>query len=608
MIGKLLNTLHSKIALSLSLTIAFSMGLFQTYTYFSLEEVLHNNLIETSEKRIQRLSSDLALPMSKLNKDWVDALISTEMQDETIHKIIVIANDKLFTSKGEAFENDLKYHPNKFDHNHFSRSKDIIYNQQKIGEIRFYIGTDSIEKRLSDEIQRAIFLTLLITLIMTFVLGIILNRLILIPINTLLNATKEISSGKYSDSPTMHGNDEMNLLFKSIESMKSSIQTRETELNNSIEKLNRFFTVTLDLLCIADMEGNFIRLNNSWKDVLGYPLDEIYRHKFFDLIHPEDMSATFKAVEKLNEKQNVIGFINRYRCKDGSYKWLEWRSVPDGTYIYAAARDITESLMHKKELEKANNTLRVNVLKRTEEITKVNKKLQELDKLKSMFIASMSHELRTPLNSIIGFSSILLQRLSGPLNEKQEDQLRRVKSAGQHLLTLISDVIDISKIEAGRVQASPEQFYLNNLLQDAYGEMEILMKPKMLQFKLDNLPQIELFTDKRRLYQCILNYLSNAIKFTESGEITLGATEEQDKINIWVKDTGIGIANEDKIKLFEAFERLETHLRVQAGGTGLGLYLTKRITENILKGEVWVESEEDRGSTFGLRIPKILQE
>jgi len=136
MMGKLLNTLHSKIALSLALTIALSMGLFQTYTYFSLEKVLLNNLIETSEKRIQRLSSDLIIPMSKLDKYWVNSLISTEMQDDTIHKIIVIANGKLFTSKGEAFEDDLKYHPEKFDHNHFFRSKDIVHNQQTIGEIR----------------------------------------------------------------------------------------------------------------------------------------------------------------------------------------------------------------------------------------------------------------------------------------------------------------------------------------------------------------------------------------------------------------------------------------------------------------------------------------
>jgi methyl-accepting chemotaxis protein len=310
--NKILNTLHGKITLSLALVIAFSMALFQTYIYYSLKDVLHNNLIETSEKRIQRLSNDLTIPMSKRDIDWVDSLISTEMQDETIHKIIVIADGKLFTSKGEAFEDDLKYHPEKFEHNHFSRSKEIIHDEQKIGELRFYIGMDSIEKRLEEEIQRAIFLTLLVTLIMTFVLGVILNRLILIPIHKLLNATHEISSGNYNSSALVLSDDEMGLLGQSINAMKSNIQTREIELNKSIDELNKFFTVTLDLLCIADLEGNFIRLNNSWKDVLGYPLDEIYKHKFFDFIHPEDMTSTFKAVEKLSSNQNVIGFINRY--------------------------------------------------------------------------------------------------------------------------------------------------------------------------------------------------------------------------------------------------------------------------------------------------------
>ncbi|MDX1295943.1 MAG: ATP-binding protein [Sulfurimonadaceae bacterium] len=261
-----------------------------------------------------------------------------------------------------------------------------------------------------------------------------------------------------------------------------------------------------------------------------------------------------------------------------------------------AAISITEDVnRQRKELETVKT-----------ELEKANVKLQELDKLKSMFIASMSHELRTPLNAIIGFTGLLLQQAQGPLNEKQADHLRRVRNAGQHLLSLISDVIDISKIEAGRIESVTEEFMLSGITREAMEEIEILAKPKHLELRVEMDHDIPMCTDRKRLYQCILNYLSNAVKFTESGSILLKVDDLTDRIKLSVVDTGIGIAEEDISRLFEAFERLETHLRVKPGGSGLGLYLTKCIVTGLLKGEVAVESKVGQGSTFSLTIPKHL--
>ena len=241
---------------------------------------------------------------------------------------------------------------------------------------------------------------------------------------------------------------------------------------------------------------------------------------------------------------------------------------------------------------------------RSDELAEANEKLHELDKLKSMFIASMSHEFRTPLNSIIGFTGVMLQQMPGKINEKQQDFLTRIKLAGEHLLGLISDVIDISKIEADRIEAFPESFMLEELTTQATDEISVLAKKKGLQLSVDAPEGIEMFSDRRRLMQCLLNYLSNAVKFTERGTIVLKVVDLGERVEIAVEDTGIGIAQEDLPKLFEAFERLDTHLRVKAGGTGLGLYLTKRIVEGLLGGEVYVESTIEKGSVFGLRIPK----
>jgi len=261
------------------------------------------------------------------------------------------------------------------------------------------------------------------------------------------------------------------------------------------------------------------------------------------------------------------------------------------------------------QLEEYSKNLERMVEERTLELTASNQKLKELDTLKSMFIASMSHELRTPLNSIIGFTGVILQGLSGELNEKQHDQLTRVKKAGEHLLSLISDVIDISKIEAGRVESTPEVFLLSELLLELKNEMNIVAATKNLQIVINTIPPIQLYTDRRRLFQCLLNYVSNAIKFSDkAGMIEIKATDCGNEIELSVTDNGIGIKEENIPKLFEAFERLDSHLKVLAGGTGLGLYLTKMITQNLLLGDVYVKSVLGEGSTFGLRIPKELNQ
>ena len=232
-----------------------------------------------------------------------------------------------------------------------------------------------------------------------------------------------------------------------------------------------------------------------------------------------------------------------------------------------------------------------------------NKQLKSMDRLKSMFIASMSHELRTPLNSIIGFSGLLLQGVSGELNDKQIDNVQRISRAGNHLLSLISDIIDISKIEAGRVDIYAEQFPLKEVVDDAIGSIRPLADAKDIQIeiKADSWPVVT--TDRKRILQCLLNYLSNAIKYSEQGKVTLTVLVKEKTLSISVADTGIGIAEQDMPRLFDAFERMDSHLRVKAGGTGLGLYLTKKITQELLHGKVSVESKINEGSTFKLEIP-----
>lgn len=229
------------------------------------------------------------------------------------------------------------------------------------------------------------------------------------------------------------------------------------------------------------------------------------------------------------------------------------------------------------------------------------------DRAKSMFIASMSHELRTPLNSIIGFTGVILQGLSGSLNDRQTDQLMRVMRSAKHLLSLITDVIDISKIEAGYTNVHIEEFELNAVLDEAIHSVQNQRVEKQLGLILNIDSHIVLTSDKKRTYQVILNLLSNAVKYSEQGTITVNARQEKSKekesVVIEVSDTGIGISPEAQARLFKPFERVDSHLRIKTPGTGLGLYLTKKITEDFLRGEIHMQSEPSVGSTFTVTLP-----
>ena len=255
-------------------------------------------------------------------------------------------------------------------------------------------------------------------------------------------------------------------------------------------------------------------------------------------------------------------------------------------------------------LQEANQALEDKVAKRTLQLNAANEKLREMDRLKSMFIASMSHELRTPLNSIIGFTGVVLQGISGAINERQKDQLTRVFNSARHLLSLITDVIDISKIEAGYVQVYQESLLVHDVIEEALATVQPQANEKGLALVADLPRDTAVTSDRKRLLQCVLNLLSNAVKYTEHGTVTVRILAGEDRIVIEVEDTGIGIDENAQKRLFEPFERIDSHLRIRTPGTGLGLYLTRKIAVELLQGGVEAESTPGVGSRFTLWIPR----
>ncbi len=265
--------------------------------------------------------------------------------------------------------------------------------------------------------------------------------------------------------------------------------------------------------------------------------------------------------------------------------------------------EVRRRTLELKNSQKTLICLLEDVKQAKDQLETANQKLLELDRLKSMFIASMSHELRTPLNSIIGFTGILLQGLAGDLNDEQQDQLSRVSRAGKHLLALITDVIDVSKIEAGKVDLYPEWFDVGDLINDAITAVKAEAEAKRLSLTAVIHKAIPVCTDRRRLLQCVMNLLSNAVKYSEKGTISVTVKKTDNQIEIHVADSGIGIAESDLPLLFSSFVRLESHLKTKTSGTGLGLYLTRKIVTELLGGTISIESKLDHGSTFKLTLP-----
>jgi signal transduction histidine kinase len=238
------------------------------------------------------------------------------------------------------------------------------------------------------------------------------------------------------------------------------------------------------------------------------------------------------------------------------------------------------------------------------EIQDKTQQLEIANRHKSEFLANMSHELRTPLNAVIGFSEVLLERMFGEVNPKQEEYLTDILSSGKHLLSLINDILDLSKIEAGRMELEAQPFDLPGALDNALTLIRERAARHGLKLEVTVDPRLgEVKGEERKVKQVLLNLLSNAVKFTpEGGKISIAAHLKDGMAEVSVADTGVGIAQEDQEAIFEEFRQVGTDYARKREGTGLGLALARRLVE-LHGGKLWVQSEPGQGSTFTFTLP-----
>lgn len=359
----------------------------------------------------------------------------------------------------------------------------------------------------------------------------------------------------------------------------------EEELHSRNLELESFFTIALDLLSISSKDGYFIKVSREWEKVFGYEEHEICSRPFTDFIHPDDVEATLRATQALQGKKEIFHFVNRYRTKQGEYRYLEWNSAPDGEFVYSAARDITDRVNLQQSLEQS---LRHE---------------QELNDMKNRFIAMVSHELRTPLSSIMMSTENLRSYRDRMSSEQIDAKLMSVQSQISHLINLLNDVLQTSRLQQGKLNPRKEKV-------DLIAMCKSVIQDFLIDERLSGRIEFTSDTEERRvagepqlLRLVFYNLIANAIKYSQPNpKVMVQVTGDHQQAQLRISDNGIGIPEADHKKLFQPFYRASNTRKID--GNGLGLNIVQEIV-HLHQGTIYFESELNKGTTFTVKFPLI---
>jgi signal transduction histidine kinase len=406
-----------------------------------------------------------------------------------------------------------------------------------------------------------------------------------------------------------------------IEENYRRLKLAEADVRAERDRLDLIIDSVADPILVTDPSGKILLMNAPAERLFTAPEDV-----------PESAAEAERAVR--SNDAHFSSFVSNLFLAGSGLRWRGELSLTDPSTIQplpveaAAGKVLSEhgeltavvTILHDRtealekarlfqQLKTASEQLEEKVREATAELVRRNELLQrqhleleQASQLKSQFLANMSHEFRTPLNAILGYTSMLLGGVSGELPPAQKQKLQRIDSNSRHLLSIINDILDISRIEAGKMPLHPEEFELPALLTELLAEVEPLIQKARLATRIELPPALlPLFSDRQKVKQILLNLLTNAIKFTPQGSVraAVETSEDQREVRISVSDTGIGIAAHDREKVFEDFRQADNSVTREYGGAGLGLAICRRLA-NMLDGRIELHSELGRGSTFTL--------
>ncbi len=378
----------------------------------------------------------------------------------------------------------------------------------------------------------------------------------------------------------------------------------ELALKASEERYRATLDNTLEGCQLLDFHWRYLYLNEAASRHNRRPNSDLLGRTMMEAWPGIEASHVFQLLRRCMTERIALHEETEFQFADGTSAWFDVRCQPVPEGIFVLSIDITDRHHAEVALRDLNATLEQKVAERTVELEHARQRAESADRLKSAFLATMSHELRTPLNSIIGFTGIVLAELAGPLNAEQSKQLGLVRSSARHLLDLINDVLDLSKIEADQLVVQQEPVDLADAIVrvSAGATPHAEAKGLALRTQVPDEP-LRVIGDQRRIDQILINLVNNALKFTDRGVVEVVASIRPTTIRVDVRDTGIGIRPEDLTQLFQPFRQIDTGLARQHDGTGLGLAICRRLAA-LMGGTVTAASEWSRGSTFTLELPR----
>jgi PAS domain S-box-containing protein len=412
-----------------------------------------------------------------------------------------------------------------------------------------------------------------------------------------------------------------------LEHQFKRLRQAELKARRERDRLNMILENVGDPILVTDDQSNIILMNRE-------------AERLFEAPAQSDLNSKIRQDVRTNDTK-FSSFISDFALSPDSARTMPMSlTEPDGgrefpaevvsgkvlnersemAAIVSVVHDLTKVAENERlatELSGLNENLEDRIRAATEELEERNRQLQwqsqELERayrLKSQFLASMSHELRTPINALLGYTSLMRDKIYGELNQRQDEALTRMYTASQHLLELVNDILDLAKIEAGKMPVHVEPVDIGQLVRELSQTIEPMVRRKSLEYRVELAPEMPVLeTDRTKVKQIVLNLLSNAVKFTHQGYIGISArpAEDNDGVMLEVMDTGIGIKEDDLPKIFEDFRQVDQSSTREYGGTGLGLSITKKLL-HLLGGTIRVHSAPGQGSTFSLWLPKRSEE
>jgi PAS domain S-box-containing protein len=583
--------------------------------------------------------TSLTLPLWDFNTTQITQIAESMMQDEAVYSFVVRDANKtvpLLSLVRNASWNVVQSDTIRKINDLKTRIASISYLGREIGVVEISMTTEFLKEQLLT-IKWIIFVSISsVAFLLTMMLYLIFWKVILRPLNILeqysIRVEDDTDEAAFIKKYSFTG--ELESLRISLVKMVSLLKARHTELqtetNHARESENKFRTLIQnipDLVWLKDPQGRYLLCNKVFERYIGKDESKIIGMTDFDLIDKEHAEIQHQIDLKVlkNGSVNISEELFRF-SEDKTEVLAEAIRTPmknihgELVGVLGIARDITERKRVSEhlrmdiaarqkaedELDKHRFHLEELVATRTIELTAAKAAAEQANSAKSMFLANMSHEFRTPLNAILGFSQIIARDNQLPL--KLRDPMNIIMKSGEHLLSLINDVLDLARIESGKTRLEPVEFDLGNLLTDLIDMLRIRAREKGLELRLDQSSSFPRFvrTDPAKLRQILINLINNAIKFTKHGYISIKlalASHIKDndfhELLFSITDTGIGISKEDQKRLFQPFEQLGSALKHE--GTGLGLSIVNEYVK-LLGGQISIESDTGTGSTFKFTI------